>query len=681
MQFVNPLFLIGLVAIAVPVLVHLFNFRRYKKVYFSNVDLLLQLQSETQKQSQLRQWLVLLARILAIVFLVLAFAQPILPKGEGAVKKGIEYVSVYIDNSYSMESTSLSGTLLETAKAKAAEIAKSYKPSDRLQLITNDVEGRHFRFVSPDEFLKLVDQVEVSSSSVSLSDMIEKQYDFLNSNAYDNKSVYVISDYQTSFSAFDKFPIDSNISTYLLPISSSRVNNIYIDSVALNTPVLRKGANITIDVHVKNTGDAEVEKLPIKLLIDGKQRAIASADIAANSQEVVPLNFTIEETGNLNAKIVTNDYPIIYDDDFYFSLNVSDNIKVLSVNGNAENKYLNILFGNDSAFVYENISDKTIDFDKISDYDFIILNELKTIPSALVQTLCSYVESRGSILIIPAENADLESYKYASMMLKMPQMMSFAERVSEATYINVEHRLYDGVFEKKTDDMSALKVFKYYATKKDANTVSESLITLANGDDFLTVTPLGKGCVYAFATALKTSHTDFVKQAMFVPTLYNMALYSIPAPKLYYTISSTDDIALLTTFSGKEIVAKLVSADNDFEIIPEITTRANKSFMNTYGQIKQSGNYVLKLDDKVVESFSFNHNRNESEMEFCSNNDIKSNIKGFKLNNYKLIDNPEIPIDKYLTQESNAIHLWKIFVVLALLMLLFEIALLRFWKV
>lgn len=681
MQFVNPLFLIGLVAIAVPILVHLFNFRRYKKVYFSNVDLLLQLQSETKKQSQLRQWLVLLARILAIVFLVLAFAQPILPKGEGAVKKGMEYVSVYIDNSYSMESTSLSGTLLETAKAKAAEIAKSYKPSDRLQLITNDVEGRHFRFVSPDEFLKLVDQVEVSSSSVSLSDMIEKQYDFLNSNAYDNKSVYVISDYQTSFSTFDKFPTDNNISTYLLPISSSRVNNIYIDSVALSTPVLRKGANITINVHVKNTGDAEVEKLPIKLLIDGKQRAIASADIAANSQEVVPLNFTIEETGNLNAKIVTNDYPIIYDDEFYFSLNVSDNINVLSVNGNAENKYLDILFGNDSAFVYENISDKTIDFDKISDYDFIILNELKTIPSALVQTLCSYVESRGSILIIPAENADLESYKYASMILKTPQMMSFAERASEATYINVEHRLYDGVFEKKTDDMSALKVFKYYATKKDANTVSESLITLANGDDFLTVTPLGKGCVYAFATALKTSHTDFVKQAMFVPTLYNMALYSVPAPKLYYTISSTDDIALLTTFSGKEIVAKLVSADNDFEIIPEITTRANKSFMNTYGQIKQSGNYVLKLDDKVVESFSFNHNRNESEMEFCSNNDIKSNIKGFKLNNYKLIDNPEIPIEKYLTQESNAIHLWKIFVVLALLMLLFEIALLRFWKV
>ena len=131
----------------------------------------------------------------------------------------------------------------------------------------------------------------------------------------------------------------------------------------------------------------------------------------------------------------------------------------------------------------------------------------------------------------------------------------------------------------------------------------------------------------------------------------------------------------------KKFIDILLTFYNDFEIIPEITTRANKSFMNTYGQIKQSGNYVLKLDDKVVESFSFNHNRNESEMEFCSNNDIKSNIKGFKLNNYKLIDNPEIPIDKYLTQESNAIHLWKIFVVLALLMLLFEIALLRFWKV
>lgn len=681
MQFVNPLFLIGLVAIALPILVHLFNFRRYKKVYFSNVDLLQQLQSETKKQSQLRQLLVLLARILAIVFLVLAFAQPILPKGDGTVKKGMEYISVYVDNSYSMESASSSGTLLEIAKAKAKEIAQSYKPSDRFQLITNDVEGRHFRFVSPDEFVKLVDEVEVSPSSVSLSDMIEKQYDFLNSNAYSNKSVYVISDYQTSVSHFDKFPIDSNISTYLIPITSSRVNNIYIDSVALNTPVCHKGGNVTVDVFVKNTSDENVEKIPIKLLIDGKQRAIASADIAANGEEVVPLNFTIEDTGSLNAKVVTNDYPIVYDDEFYFSLNISDKIKVLSINGNTENKYLDILFSNDSTFVYENVSSKTIDFDRMSDYDFIILNELKTIPSALAQTLLSYVENRGSILLIPADDADMESYNYASTIWNTPCLLSFEERAGEATYINVEHRLYEGVFEKKTDDISTLTVLKYYRMKKDANTVSESLITLGNGDDFLTVTSLGKGNVYTMSTSLNSSNTDFVKQPMFVPTVYNMALYSHPTSKLYHTINTTDEITLLNTLSNKEIIAKLVSTDEEFEIIPEITTHANKSFMNTHGQIKKSGNYVLKVDDKSVESISFNHNRNESEMEFCSNDDIKSYIKGYKLNSYKLVNNFKIPIDKYLVQESNIVHLWKIFIVAALLMLLFEIVLLRFWKV
>ena len=71
MVFTAPLFLIGLVAVAIPVIVHLFNFRRYRKIYFSNVERLEQLKSETQRQSTLRQLLIMAARILAVAFKLL----------------------------------------------------------------------------------------------------------------------------------------------------------------------------------------------------------------------------------------------------------------------------------------------------------------------------------------------------------------------------------------------------------------------------------------------------------------------------------------------------------------------------------------------------------------------------------------------------------------------------------
>ncbi|MCF0211329.1 MAG: BatA domain-containing protein, partial [Bacteroidales bacterium] len=137
----QPLFLIALVAIALPIAVHLFNFRRYKKVYFSNVEYLHELQTETKKQSKLREYLILATRILSIVFLVLAFCQPVIPNKESPIKGGGSVVSVYVDNSFSMENSGNDGSLIESAKQKAREIAAAYQPSDQFQLLTNDMEG------------------------------------------------------------------------------------------------------------------------------------------------------------------------------------------------------------------------------------------------------------------------------------------------------------------------------------------------------------------------------------------------------------------------------------------------------------------------------------------------------------------------------------------------------------
>ena len=408
MQFLSPLFLIGLAAMAVPIVVHLFNFRRYKKVYFSNVELLRQLESETQKQSKLKQLLVLALRIMCIIFIVLAFAQPIIPTDKSkTIATGTQYVSVYIDNSFSMEATTADGTKLDMAKRKAHEIAAAYSATDRLQLITNDVEGRHFRFVSPEDFSALVDEVTISPASTAIADIIGKQYNFLNTNGGENKSTYIISDFQRSVTDFGSMPSDSGIAaTTLVAIPSTRVGNIYIDSISLSSPILQMGNTSTLYIHIHNTGDAAVEKVPVKLFIEGKQRALASADLPARSSVVVPINFNIDQTGTLNGKVTLNDYPIVYDDEMFFSLNVQKRIHVLAINGGEENPYLNILFGNDSAFVFTNCGDKNINFDQINSYNTIIINELKGIASSLAQTLKTFASNGGTVVVVPSMDAD-----------------------------------------------------------------------------------------------------------------------------------------------------------------------------------------------------------------------------------------------------------------------------------
>src|SRR5688572_21984613 len=178
-SFVYPAFLFALALITIPIIIHLFNFRRFRKVYFTNVRFLRELKEETTSRSRLKHLLVLFSRILAVSFLVLAFAQPYIPVEQGNKIVSDRAVSVFIDNSFSMEAVTREGSLLDVAKNKAREIAAAYKQSYRFQLLTNDFDPVHQRLISREEFIDQLELVRISPSSRQLSEVISRQKDAL----------------------------------------------------------------------------------------------------------------------------------------------------------------------------------------------------------------------------------------------------------------------------------------------------------------------------------------------------------------------------------------------------------------------------------------------------------------------------------------------------------------------
>ncbi|NBU05964.1 MAG: hypothetical protein EBT39_06395, partial [Sphingobacteriia bacterium] len=181
MRFGNSYFLFAFLALAIPILIHLFNFRKFKRVYFTNVRFLKEVKQDTKARNKLKNILILVSRLLAVLFLVLAFAQPYLPSEKQAVTKGIKVMSIYVDNSFSMDALGKTGSLLEIAKQNAREIAMAYKPNDQFQLLTNDFEGRHQRLVSREEFLELLDEVKLSPVVRLISEVTKRQQDAINS--------------------------------------------------------------------------------------------------------------------------------------------------------------------------------------------------------------------------------------------------------------------------------------------------------------------------------------------------------------------------------------------------------------------------------------------------------------------------------------------------------------------
>src|SRR6187401_145767 len=140
MTFAHPWLLWGLTLTAIPILIHLFNFRRYKTVYFTNVRFLKEVTEETAVRSKIKHWLVLAARLLAVIFLVLAFAQPVIPvkNNPNVVASEKRGVSIYVDNSFSMDAEADEEKLLNRAVRRAREILNAYGADDRFQLLTNE---------------------------------------------------------------------------------------------------------------------------------------------------------------------------------------------------------------------------------------------------------------------------------------------------------------------------------------------------------------------------------------------------------------------------------------------------------------------------------------------------------------------------------------------------------------
>ena len=230
MKFVYPEFLYALFAIAIPIVIHLFNFRKFKKIYFSNVQFLKEVTQETQSKSKLKHLLILISRILAISFLVFAFAQPYIPTNSGITSPKNEVVGIYVDNSFSMESTGNLGALLDEAKLNAAEVVNNYSASDKFLVYTNSFASSEYRLLSQEQAIEKIEQIKIVPQTKNLSAIYSRATEGINNAEIANKYFYLFSDFQKTISDFNDLEQDSTINWLLIPVVGNQIDNLYIDS-------------------------------------------------------------------------------------------------------------------------------------------------------------------------------------------------------------------------------------------------------------------------------------------------------------------------------------------------------------------------------------------------------------------------------------------------------------------
>ncbi|HEX8515799.1 MAG TPA: BatA domain-containing protein [Bacteroidia bacterium] len=685
MSFTYPAFLFALAAIAIPIIIHLFNFRKFKTVYFSNVRFLKEVKQETQAKSKLKHLLVLAARILFVTFLVLAFAQPFIPVENSKIIQGDKAISIFIDNSFSMDAVNKNGTLLDEARKKALEIIGAFKPSDRFQLLTNDFEGRHQRLVNKEEFAELLDEVKISPSSKSISEVTSRAFDILQQSKAKSKTLYILSDFQKSAAGFETVKNDTSISVGLIPVEAGEKNNVYIDTCWFETPVRQFNQVERLHVRIRNASDKELENNSIKLFINNVQKTPASFNAEKNGETGVVLSFASKEAGIQHCRIELSDYPVTFDDKFYFSFEVAKTISILSINPpgiESESQYLNKLFGSDSLFINKNQPVDRLDYSTLSSANLIVLNEIKSISTGLAQELKRFMNDGGSVIVFPAGDAELNSYREFLLQCSSNAFEKHDTANTRVDKINLEHEIYRDVFDKKSfseNNLDLPKVSSHYVLTRATRSREEFLLRLQNGDAFLNVNPVGNGKLYVCASGLNTESSNFSRHAVFVPTMYKIAMNSLSAQMLFYTIGKDESIESNKTLKG-ENVFHLKDTEGSIDIIPEFKVSETKTEIMPRAQIIDAGNYDLVAGSEKIMGVSFNFNRKESNLDSYSPDELSNQVSKYNLLNFNIINQTEKSLTSTLKEFEQGKRLWKICVALALLFLAAEVLLLRLMK-
>jgi hypothetical protein len=675
MHFIYPAFLFALFALAIPVLIHLFNFRRYQKVYFSNVQFLKEVKEQQSSRRNIRERLILASRLLALTFLVFAFARPFIADKHTVNPGGQQAVSIFIDNSYSMQTLNPEGSLLDEAKRRAREITSAYSLNDRFQLLTQDFEGKHQRLLNRQEFNDALDAVKSSAQSRTLQQIISRQQTLMKTQAGSKSSSFIISDFQRQATGTSALITDTSSNVNFVQLKANSLPNVAVDSVWLISAVHRPGETEKLVVKLHNYAGQDAKGVPLKLLINGTQKALGSFSIKARAVRQDTLTFSGLQAGWQQGQIQLQDNPVIFDNQFYFTFNVKAQMPVLLVNGGQPNKYLQAAFSADAFFAPVTTNEGSVNYAGLNTYQLVVLSDIKSVSTGLAQQLRSYVAKGGTLAVFPADGADLASYR----SLLQPAGAAYPEKLTtgatRVSVLNLQNPLFKTVFEDVPRSPDLPVVQKYYELNSGTQTNSESLMELPGRQPFWAGYHSGAGKIFVSAVPLQEDYSNLPRHALLLPILYRMALVSGHDQPLFYTIGNNSAIQAAPVQLNEKQILKLSNGNQT--LIPDARQQEGSTLLYVADQIQLPGSYQLKKQDSLVAVISFNNNKKESDLTYFD----KAQLRQLLPDNSQILQPEKGSLKGAVTDTNFGQQLWKLCIILALIFVAAEILLIRFYRV
>ncbi|GHA31324.1 membrane protein [Salinimicrobium marinum] len=643
MHFKYPELLYALFLLVIPLLVHLFQLRKFRKEKFTNVKFLRKASLQTRKSSQVKKWLILCTRLLLLAAIIFAFAQPFFPSDSNRAAVERETV-IYLDNSYSMQARGSNGILLRRGVQELLE----YLPVDAtFSFFTNDAE---FKNVTAENLRNDLQQLTYSPNQLSWEAVQIKAGNYFSDNPGASKNLITISDFQKKRDS-EVLTSGKGIYTRIVQMEPENITNITIDTAFIAARTLDES---TLTVGLKATGNPSAE-IPVSLY--NNDHLLAKKTVSLKEDLSAETTFKVTSENLPGGRISINDSGLNFDNQLFFSINKNDPVKVVVIT-NSDDSFLRRIF-REPDFNLKSFSENRVDFNALTSANLIVLNEPEEISSPLAGTLRSLLQEDIYLALIPSEGADLTTYNAFFREVGLPAFEQKSDQEKLITMISYAHPLYQSVFDEEVHNFQYPKVQSSYSLTGNVIPV----LSYENGEAFL----FQKGNIFVFTGALNTENSNFQMAPLIVPTFFNIGNLALEASQLYYISGNSAKVDLNVSL-GRDEILKVHSSDYSF--IPRQQNFQRKVELYFDEAPEEAGHYSVVKDTSEISVLSFNIDRTESNMDYI---DITSS-EGIT------VSNSVSEVFREIDTENDTEALWKWFVIFGLLLLLTEMLILKFFK-
>lgn len=616
MDFKAPFFFLAFVCLSIPIIIHLFNLRKYKKVYFPSLRMLEEMMVKNKKLSKIQKWALFLSRLLAVFFLVFAFAHPYFSSKN--ISKHAGKIVMYIDNSMSTTYQIGQKTILDELKETAIQWLTDENINE-LIILTNESLNNYTSFDKTNaiDYIKTIQAVPYSSSYINLYNSLQH----IKTQSESEISAVIISDHQTIFYPNEIPKQEDGIQLFsLYSLNTAELENVYIDTCYFIQTPMDTENGVEIVTELRKIGQKE-HTIDLAYMINGQ--SIANKSIAFNTNDTLLI-----DTQAIHLKSIDDNHihvgflskELSFDDNYYISARLSNQLKVGIINDGAINPQLTQAF-NSSRKIFPEQFSTISDIQNPSEYSLIFYNNVKKLSDSDVEIIKKQLENGSSFAISIDKNANISSIKLALESIGNINIFGIDTIPQNIADIEINHPLIRDVIVQKPDNIQLPLVNFRYKYSSTLSARPQDVMKYRDGSGFITQFNIQKGILYLFSSPIDLVSNNFTQSYYFAPIIYKMSTNSRHSEVQVYEISEGKNAWLNTPFEENTI---LHLVKNDYKNIPVQRKEGNGTLVTLPPTLQSDSFYHIQDNTgKVLIDIALNYDRNESVLKYLNDNELK----------------------------------------------------------